>query len=332
MNERKLTQGLSMTKELYNYFPERHLSDFEKLPGGYTSDVFKGKLDGKLVIVKHARGREIFYPTYSVSAETRMATEIEVLRRLFPIFPKEVPQILEYYPENNVAVMTDVSSEAELGFPYLMSGQAEPRHGAAFGDFLARLKQATDDWKPFETVESGLEQISIRGQEVKAASPEWGKQLQDSYLDQQKFIWVDGHPKNVFFGEKSPLVRAIDWDCSHFADPDYMLPNFFGQIPIFTIFGHIGVEEGVEFTKKMINAYVRTEPVSPEVEKKMCFYAGCQTIQRQDGKWLFDACGGTDDLSLHRKAQLFYLGRKILTSVSTFDQYLELLKKEGKIS
>ena len=283
------------------------------------------------MIVKHARGREIFYPTYSISTETRMATEVEVLKRLFPVFPKEVPQILEYYPENNVTVMTDVGNEAELGFSYLINGRAEPRHGTAFGDFLARLKQATDDWKPFQTVESASEQIWIRGQEVKTASPQWGKQLQDSYLEKQKFLWVDGHPKNVFFGKKFPLVRAIDWDCSHFADPDYMLPNFFGQMPVFTIFGHIDIEKAARFTEEMINAYVKIEPVSPEVERKMCFYAGCQTIQRQDGKWLFDACGGTDDLSLHRKAQLFYFGRKTLTSVSTFDQYLGLLKKEGQI-
>ena len=312
-------------------FSRRHLGGFEKLTGGYTSDVFKGNLDGQISIIKHARAREIFYPTYSVSTETRMATEIEILGRLSPVFPGEVPQILEYYPENSIAVMTDVGNDAELGFPYLMKGQAEPRHGAAFGDFLARLKQTTADWEPFQTVESAFEQIWIRGQEVEAASPQWGKQLRDYYLGEQKFLWVDGHPKNVFLGQTPPLVRAIDWDCSHFADSDYMLPNFFGQMPVYTIFGHVGIEEGVRFTEEMIKAYVKREPVSSKAEAKMCFYAGCQTNQRQDGKWLFDACGGAEDLSLRRKAQLFYFGRKVLTSVSTFVQYLDLLRREGQI-
>jgi hypothetical protein len=135
-----------------------------------------------------------------------------------------------------------------------------------------------------------------------------------------------------FFGEQFPLVRAIDWDCSHFADPDYMLPNFFGQMPVYTIFGHIGVEEGIRFIEEMIKAYSSREAVSSDTERKMCFYAGSQAIQRQDGKWLFDACGGNDELSLRRKAQLFYFGRKVLVSVFTFDQYLELLRREGQIS
>lgn len=316
---------------LHNFFHNRHLNGLERLSGGYTSNVFQGELDGQVVIVKQARGREIFYPTYSISTETRMATEVEALRRLSPVFPGEVPEILEYYPENNIAVMTDVGGEAVLGFPYLMSGRAETRHGAAYGDFLARLKQATADWKPFQTVESAIDQIRIRGQEVEAASPQWGQQLRNYYLGQEKFLWVDGHPKNVFFGEEFPLIRSIDWDCSHFADPDYMLPNFFGQMPVYTIFGHVSAEEGLRFIEEMIRAYVKLDPVSPEVEAKMCFYAGCQTIQRQDGKWLFDACGGNDDLSLRRKAQLFYFGRKVLASVSTFDQYLELLRRESQV-
>jgi hypothetical protein len=205
MLEHSASQDLDATREVSGFFPNRHLGKFERLSGGYTSDVFRGGLDGQVVIVKHARGREIFYPEYSVSRETRLATEVEVLRRLSPLFPGEVPEILEYYPEANVVAMTDVGEKAVLGFPYLMGGRAEPRHGAAYGDFLARLKQATADWQPFATVESAIDQIRIRGQEVETASSQWGQQLRDNYLGQQKFLWVDGHPKNVFFWRTVPI-------------------------------------------------------------------------------------------------------------------------------
>lgn len=327
MLEHDVLQDLDAAREVSGFFPNRHLGNFERLSGGYTSDVFRGELDGQVVIIKHARGREIFHPSYRVSEETRMPTEIEALNRLSPIFPAEVPQILEYDPEHSIAVMTDVGQNATLGLPYLLSGRAEPAHGTALGNFLARLKQATDDWEPFATVESAEEQIRIRGQETDAALPEWGKKLREYYLGQQKFLWVDGHPKNVFFGDQSPLVRAIDWDCSHFADSDYMLPNFLGQLPVFAAMGHISIDDAINFTKATVLAYDKVSPIDSETERKMVFYAATQIIQRQDGKWLFDVCGGNDEESLKRKAFLFYFGRKAV-SITTFNEFLEAFEAD----
>lgn len=327
MSERKTSQDQSAIMEVSSFFPNRHLGNFERLSGGYTSDVFRGELDGQVVIVKHARGREIFYPSYRISKETRMSTEIEVLSRLAPIFPDEVPQILEYDPKQSIAVMTDVGQNATLGLSYLLSGRAESTHGTALGNFLARLKQATDGWEPFTTVENAEEQIRTRGQETDAALPEWGKRLREYYLGQQKFLWVDGHPKNIFFGDQSPLIGAIDWDCSHFADPDYMLPNFLGQLPVFAAMGHISINDAINFTKATIFAYNKVSPIDPETERKMVFYAATQIIQRQDGKWLFDVCGGNDEESLKRKAFLFYFGRKA-TSITTFNEYLEAFETD----
>lgn len=325
---------LDRAEGLQSYlFGKYNLESLEKLSGGYTSSVFRAEIEGSSVIIKHTRPRETFYPVKRIEAESRARTEVDVLTRLAPLLrEQEVPKILDYFPKDDIIIMTDVGKDSLLGFPYLMVGKAEVKHAQAFGDFIARLKQVTADWKPFDTVEQPLEQIWTRGLEVDLASSKWGERLRNYYLRSQKFLWVDGHPKNIFFGEKEPLVRAIDWDCSHFADPDFMLPNFFGQMPIYTIFGHVKLEDGIKFVEEMIKYYLKREFITPEIEKKMCFYAGCQTLQRQDGKWLFDACGGYDDDSLRRKAQIFYFGRKVITSVNTFDQYISLLQKEGRHS
>lgn len=302
------------------------------LYGGYTSQVYGAELHGEPVVIKHTLPRESFYPVYRRLEDTRARTEVEVLQRLEPLFPHQVPKILQFFPDKSVIVMSDVSLNTQLGLPYFLSGKANPEHAQALGLFLAQLKQATAGWEPFETVEQPFEQIWTRGLEVELASPEWGEQLRNYYLGTEpRFVWVDGHPKNIFFANEAPLIKAIDFDCSHFADPDYMLPNFLGQIPVFTAMGHISLEQGVKFAREIISAYDAIESISTDTERKMVFYAGAQTIQRQDGKWLFDVCGGNDDQSLKRRAYLFYFGRKILTSIESFDGYIkefELTLKE----
>lgn len=321
---------LDKAEGLQSYFSGRYnLQNLEKLSGGYTSSVFRGELEGTKVIIKHTRPRDIFYPVRKTAIESRARTEVDVLNRLAPLLKEqEVPKVIDYFPKDDLIIMTDVGKDSLLGLPYLMAGKADAKHARAFGAFVARLKQVTTDWKPFDTVEQPMEQIWTRGLEVDLASPEWGERLRNYYLSSQKFLWVDGHPKNTFFGEKEPLVRAIDWDCSHFADQDYMLPNFFGQLPVFAAMGHITSEQAVNFTKEMILAYNAVSPISPDVERKMVFYAGAQIIQRQDGKWLFDVCGGNDERSLRNKAFIFYFGRKVASSIETFDQYLQTFQSD----
>lgn len=295
---------------------------FELLSGGCTSTIFRASVDGNTAIVKHARNRERFYPVLQIVPETRMKTEVEVLTRLYPLFPDIVPKVLAFYPEHNVMIMSDVESDAQLGFPYLVEGRAEPIHARALGRFLAQLKQITADWDPFPTVEDSFEQIWTRSLEVNMAYPEWGKRMREMYLVPNKFVWPDGHPKNIFFGNSGSLVRAIDFDCSHFGDPDYMLPNFFGQVPVYSIFGYITPQQAARFIGEMIQAYAEVEQITPEVERKMLFYAGTQTIQRQDGKWLFQIASSMDDVALRRKAYTFYFGRHTLTTITCFDQYV----------
>lgn len=303
--------------------------NFSLLSGGYTSTVFRASLGEQPTIIKHTRPRESFYPVYRKMDETRAQTEVEVLRRLHTLFPHNVPAIQAFFPQESVIVMSDVGADAQLGINYLLSGRAEPYHAQELGKFLGELKEATSDWKPFQTVEQPFEQVWTRGLEVEVASPEWGQRMRDYYLKSTTgFVWPDGHPKNVFFGDKGSPVRAIDFDCSHFADPDYMLPNFLGQIPVFTAMDHIILDQGIDFTKNMILAYNSASPISREQERKMVFYAGTQIIQRQDGKWLFNVCGGNDEEALKKKAFLFYFGRKVLTSADTFAKYIDIFQRD----
>lgn len=302
------------------------VNNLELLPGGYTSQVYRGYQDQDSLIIKHSLPRESFYPIYQVMEESRARTEVEILERLNPFFPNQVPQIIEFFEKEDIIIMSDVGQNSQLGLDYLLSGKASPQHALALGIFLAQLKQVTSQWTPFETVEQPFEQIWTRGLEVEVASHQWGQKMRDYYLNSKPgFVWPDGHPKNVFFSSSDPYVRAIDFDCSHFADQDYMLPNFFGQIPVFTVMGHINLQQGVDFIKNLILGYQQVEAITPEVEKKMVFYAATQTIQRQDGKWLFDVCGGDNDEALKRKAYLFYFGRRAL-NIETFDQYLDELE------
>jgi hypothetical protein len=323
-------QSLESAEGLSKFLNEHSIKtqDYILLQGGYTSTVYRAKSEGQNLIIKHARGRDSFYPVKRKLEETRAVTEVEVLKRLNNLFPNQVPQIYDFFPNENIIIMSDVGSSAKLGINYLLEGRADERHATELGFFLGKLKQATADWEPFETVEQPFEQVWTRGLEVDVASEEWGKQMRKYYLGSKPgFVWPDGHPKNVFFAEKDPSIRAIDFDCSHFADQDYILPNFLGQIPVFAAMGHITIEQGLEFMEQMIKAYTKVEPISPFVEKKMVFYAGAQTVQRQDGKWLFDVCGGNDEKSLRRKAFLFYFGRKVIYSTESFDQYLDLFKQ-----
>ena len=302
-------------------------TNFELLSGGYTSTVFRAALDGQPTIIKHARNRDSFYPIRQVMSETRIRTEAEVLTYLHPLFPTVVPNVLQFYPEQDVLLMTDVGQDAQLGFPYLLEGKAESIHARALGRFLAELKQETADWQPFSTIEQPFEQIWTRGMEVDLAYPAWGERMRNTYLSQQKFVWPDGHPKNVLFGNSGSPVRAIDFYCCHFGDPDYMLPNFFGQIPVFSIFGYITPQQAAQFIGEMIQAYTEVEPISPENEQKMLFYAGTQTIQRQDGKWLFEISRAIDDEALRKKAFIFYFGRKTIVEINSFDQYIQEVEK-----
>lgn len=324
-------RGLGTQNEIRDFLFVRgvNVADLEFLSGGYTSTVFRGEHDGQPIIIKHARNRERFYPVKSFDTQTRMKTEVEVLKRLHPLFPTYVPEVLGYYPEQSVMLMSDVGQDAQLGFYYFLEHKAEPAHAHALGRFLGELKEATADWELFETVEDPFEQAWTRGLEVEVANPTWGEQMRTYYLGQKKFLWPDGHPKNILFGNSGACIRAIDFDCSHFADPDYMLPNFFGQVPVFTIMGHLTRDQGFEFVRQMLIGYLEASQITPEVEKKMCFYAGTQTIQRQDGKWLFGACGGTDDESLRRKANIFYFGRKVIASIDNFADYLQFLQESG---
>ncbi len=296
---------------------------FELLNGGYTSTVYRATIDGERAIIKHARHREKFYPTYEVLPETRVQTEVDVLTRLHPIFPTRVPKVLAYFPENDVVVMTDVGQDAQLGFPYFIEGKAEPIHAQALGKFLGELRQATADWEPFPTIEDPFEQMLTRGLEAMNAYPQWAKRWKEYYLGAQKFLWPDGHPKNVLFGNSGEPLRAIDFDCSHFADPDYMLPNFFGQLPVFAAFAFITPQQAARFTREMIEAYIQVQPINSETERKMLFYAGAQTIQRQDGKWLFQIASEMSDEALKRKAFIFYFGRHTITAINSFDQYID---------
>lgn len=320
------TQNLDSAEGL-SMFLDGHMiktSNYKLLNGGYTSTVFRAESDNHPLIVKHTRGRDSFYPVKRKLHETRARTEVEVLRRLHDIFPEQVPQVYDFFPDENIILMSDVENSGQLGINYLLAGNASLKHAASLGSFLGKLKKETAAWEPFETVEQPFEQVWTRGLEVDVASPEWGEKMREYYLKTKPgFVWPDGHPKNVFFTNNEPLVTAIDFDCSHFADQDYMLPNFLGQIPVFAAMGHITVEQALEFMMQMVKSYTLEEPIPPSVEMKMVFYAGTQTIQRQDGKWIFDVCGGTDEQSLKRKAFLFYFGRKTLSSISTFDEYFK---------
>jgi len=333
-SKREISPSLDLDTALglKNFLCNRSIDveNFVLLQGGYTSTVFKAENGDQTLIIKHSRPRDSFYPIRRKMKDTRAITEFEILKKLHPLFPQQVPAIHAFFPDESVTVMSDVGQDAQLGINYFLDGRAELKHACALGKFLGELKEATAEWEPFKTVEQPFEQVWTRGIEVDTASEEWGQRMRDYYLNSTPgFVWPDGHPKNVFFGNAEPLIRVIDFDCSHFADQDYMLPNFLGQIPVFTAMGHISPDQGIAFTKDMIESYNKISLITPEIERKMVFYAATQIIQRQDGKWLFDVCGGNnDEKSLLRKAFLFYLGRRILTSAETFDQYLDMFQKE----
>ena len=82
-------------------------------------------------------------------------------------------------------------------------------------------------------------------------------------------------------------------------------------MPVYTIFGHVGIEEGVRFTEEMIKAYVKREPVSSKAEAKMCFFT--QVVKQFKDK-TENGClmrvEGAEDLSLRRKSAVILLWTK----------------------
>ncbi|MEK7165941.1 MAG: hypothetical protein AAB874_04010, partial [Patescibacteria group bacterium] len=91
----------------------------------------------------------------------------------------------------------------------------------------------------------------------------------------------------------------------------------------FAVFGYITSQQAATFTREMIEAYTEVQPIDAETERKMLFYAGTQTIQRQDGKWLFQIASEMSDEALKRKAFIFYFGRHTITAINSFDQYID---------
>lgn len=272
----------------------------EILKGGFASQVYQAKLDGKDVVVKHTENLTPFDPTELFLDKQSNNIDSKILTKLQNHAKIKVPKLIYHFPDITTSVMENLYTRGfDLMQKLIINKNFSSSAAKSVGTMLANLTQESRKWKEFPVVQTAYMSIYERGLELRFSYPN----TQAEYLELEKIYtsnnrfwsWPDCHPKNVF-ADKGGNVAFIDFGFSQWADQRFMLPSHLAHIAIYSLAGFIKPDAARDYIIKCINAFNEIESIDEDI---FCRYLAMEVLHRANGKWIEGVNSFKQKIKLH---------------------------------
>ena len=217
------------------------------------------------------------------SAPDRIHREAAGLRWLTQIIPDHVPEFIFEDHDDHILAMSAIPQPHENWKTILLKGQTQVKYATSFGELLAKIHNAVDDYPSIATEfedtkffeELRLEPYySYTASQVPSAETMLRQLIDDTRQRQLALVHGDYSPKNVLVYNESLYI--LDYEVIHFGDPafdvGFSLTHFLSKAHYL----HEHRQAFIEIARVYWQAYYAT--LSPRLSKSIQAYVVRHTL------------------------------------------------------